>query len=88
MNAIGFVRDQGIANAKLALELIPTNVVDIPDNELGKVYHFKKEELREIVEAFKLVGDYGYISLAKAEANINNDIDLKKAINLVEQCNV
>ncbi|MDO6644561.1 hypothetical protein [Acinetobacter guillouiae] len=78
MNAVEFVKDQGWENAKLVLELIPTSVVEIPDNELGKTYNFEKSELIFLIESIRIVESCGGLKAAIKKSN-----DMCEAINQV-----
>lgn len=78
MNAIQFIKDQGLKNAKLCLELMPTSHVEIPDNELGVTYSFKKEELKTLFESVEIIQSKDGIEPARKSYN-----DMIEAINQV-----
>lgn len=91
--AIEFVRDQGLENAKLALDLLVGTTVEIPDNELGKVYKFEKSELKKLINSHELVERMGGVDKAKHEAYLLtmnvvgfNPAQLEQAIADVESC--
>ncbi|MEG1089824.1 MAG: hypothetical protein RSE38_00780 [Acinetobacter sp.] len=92
MNVIEFVKECGIDVAKRILN----NAIGFGCAEIelfaGK-YVFRTDDLKQIVDAFELVERFGGISFAKNKIKGKSDFDLtamegylKRAINLVEQC--
>ena len=105
MKAIEFVREHGLEVAREALSNMPKDwdycCLRIPD------FNFQKRvsciadcvdmiDLKQIVDAFELVGKVGGLDNAKTFdescmyciAHLTTLDNLQKAINLVEQCNV
>lgn len=92
MNAIEFVKECGIDVAKRTLN----NAIDFGCAEIelfGGKYVFRTDDLKQIVEAFELVGSWGGIDRTKikieyAVKNKNFYVaDMMKCeLNLVEQC--
>ncbi|WP_417212104.1 hypothetical protein [Acinetobacter venetianus] len=69
---ISFIRDQGIINAKSVLDVIPTALVEIPDNELGVTYSFKKLELKTLVESIDFINDKFNGEIDKAKDRLSD----------------
>lgn len=69
---LDFIKDQGIKNAKLVLEVIPTAQVEIPDNELGVTYSFKKEELKTLIDSVDFINDQYHGDIDKVNEHLSD----------------
>ena len=86
MNAIEFVKQNGIEKAKQIVELFPLSTLISLDGVAVSI-----SDLKQIIDAFKLVDRFGGIKEAKRlhydeflmDINWNN---LQKSINIVEKC--
>ncbi len=63
LDAIQFIKDQGIETAKLTLEVVPVQEIEIPDNKSGATYSFSRDSLKRLVESVDYILKrkvYGY----------------------------
>lgn len=90
MNAIEFVKKFGWGEFK---ELYQASLYVEPFQPPSeKIIGIKKSEIKELFDAFELVETYGGLEVAKTCEysedldHVKYNVDLAKAINLVEQC--
>lgn len=90
MNAVEFVKKFGWGEFK---ELYQASLYVEPFQPPSeKIIGIKKSEIKELFDAFELVETYGGLEVAKTCEysedldHVKYNVDLAKAINLVEQC--
>ena len=81
MNAVEYAKQNGIEKARIHLEKMKA------ERWINSFFN----DLKQIVDAFELVESYGGLSEAKwdlddPKIDASEALDLKQAINLVEQC--
>ncbi|MDM1021625.1 hypothetical protein QSV37_15130 [Acinetobacter sp. VNK23] len=71
-DVIQFIKDQGIETAKLTLEVVPVQEIEIPDNKSGATYSFSRDSLKRMVKSVDEINGFGGIGMAKL---INQSVD-------------
>lgn len=89
MNAVEYFKSYGLSEAKRILR----DARGCAGVRLYDKYNFSTDDLKQIVDAFELVGENGGLNNSRKEAEMlewSNQSEwynkLAKAINLVEQC--
>ena len=88
-DAIKFFKNSGLEKSREVIKMSSHALVDYGD---GSYFHIN--QLKQIVDAFELVEkDFGSVEIAEYEHMVSGCysdpywIEVRKAINLVEQCN-
>lgn len=87
MKAVELIKEFGIEYAIKILNYDPSILDDVCHLDFGET-----KNLKQIVDAFELVEGYGGLEVAKTCEysedldHVKYNVDLAKAINLVEQC--